>query len=205
MHRFVWDLRYPKPAKPDTRVPSADGVWAPPGLYTVELTVDGRDYRQPLTVVADPRVKVSQAGFDREFELARKVEAEQVQVSAALDRAATLLNALDERLAQGGEARRQMAVVMAEGTNISGTRPHAIPFPAVPPLRTDSLQALAADLDDLESAVDGADADPSPDALSSYATVSRKLTATMAEWNRFETVDVPKLNARLKAAGKQPI
>jgi hypothetical protein len=98
-----------------------------------------------------------------------------------------------------------VAAVMAKASNIAGARPHAIPFPATPPLRTDSLQALAADLDNLESAVDGADADPSPDALTSYATVSRKLTATMAEWQRFETVDLPKLNARLKAAGKQPI
>jgi hypothetical protein len=205
MQRFVWDLHYTKPAKPEAQGPSEDGVWAPPGRYTVELTVDGRDYRQPLTVAADPRVKLSQAGFDREFELARKVATEQVQVSAALDRAATLLNALDDRLARGGAARRQIAAVMAKASNIAGTRPHAIPFPAVPPLRTDSLQALAADLDSLESAVDGADADPSPDALSSYTTVSRKLMATMAQWKRFDTVDVPELNARLKAAGEQPI
>jgi hypothetical protein len=61
------------------------------------------------------------------------------------------------------------------------------------------------DLDTLESAVDDADADPSPDALSSYAILSRKLAGTMAEWTRLETVDVPKLNARLKAAGGRPI
>ncbi|MGA8092948.1 MAG: hypothetical protein WBV35_11470 [Steroidobacteraceae bacterium] len=205
MQRFVWDLRYPKPAAPGAQGPSEDGAWAPPGRYTVELTVAGRDYRQPLTVVADPRVKVSQAGFEREFELTREVEAEQTQVSAALDRATMLVNTLADRLAQAGAARRQMAAVMAKASNISGPRPHAIPFPAVPPVRTDSLQALAADLDNLESAVDGADADPSPDAVSSYAMVSRKLTATMAEWTRFETVDVSKLNARLKAAGKPPI
>ena len=75
----------------------------------------------------------------------------------------------------------------------------------MPSLRTDSLQALSADLESLESAVDGADADPSPDALSSYAALSQKATATLAEWTRLETVELPKLNERLKAAGKQPI
>ena len=205
MQRFVWDLRYPKAAAPGARGPSKDGVWAPPGQYTVELTVAGQDYRQPLLVKPDPRVRVTQAGFEREFELARKVEAAQLQVSAALDRATSLLDTLDARLAQSGAARREMAAVMAKATNISGTRAHAIPFPAVPPLRTDSLQALAADLDDLEAAVDDADADPSPDALSSYATLSQKATATLAEWTRFEQADVGKLNERLKAAGQQPI
>ena len=56
-----------------------------------------------------------------------------------------------------------------------------------------------------KSAVDGADADPSPDALSSYATLTRTLTATLAEWARLEEIDVPKLNERLKAAGERPI
>ena len=54
-----------------------DGVWAPPGHYTVELTVDGRTLRQPLTVKPDPRVKLTQAAYEREFHLARMVEAEQ--------------------------------------------------------------------------------------------------------------------------------
>lgn len=205
MQRFVWDLRYAKPTEAGNKGTSGDGAWAPPGRYTVELTVDGREYRQPLLVKPDPRVKVSQAGFEREFELAQKVAAAQLQASAALGRATKLLDALDARLAKADAAHREMAALMAKAINISGTRPHAIPFPAVPPLRTDSLQALSTDLDSLESAVDGADADPSPDALSSYATLSRKLTATLAEWARLETVDVPKLNEQLEASGRQPI
>ncbi|MGH8326722.1 MAG: hypothetical protein ACRET2_08170, partial [Steroidobacteraceae bacterium] len=80
-----------------------------------------------------------------------------------------------------------------------------VPFPVVPPLRVDSLQAISQSLDGLQSAVDGADADPSPDALSSYATLSHELAATLAEWKRFQSVDVPKLNESLKAAGEQPI
>jgi photosystem II stability/assembly factor-like uncharacterized protein len=205
MQRLVWDLRYAKPTESEAKGPPTAGVWAPPGRYTVELTANGSEYRQPLTVEPDPRVKLSQAGFEREFELARKVEAAQFQVSAALGRATKLLDTLDARLASAGAAHRQVAAVMAKASNISGTRPHAIPFPAVPPVRTDSLQALAADLDSLESAVDSADADPSPDALSSYSTLSGKLTATLAEWTHLEQVDVPKLNERLKAAGEQPI
>ena len=207
MQRFVWDLRYAKPTAPGSKGPSEDGAWAPPGRYTVELTVAGRDYRAPLIVKPDPRVKLPEGAYERELELTRKVEAAQLQVAGALDRAVKLLNALDARLAKPDATHEQLAMLFAKATAISGTRPHPerMPYPAIPPLRADSLQALATDLDGLESAVDGADADPSPDALSSYATLSRKLTATLAEWGRLERVDVPQLDARLKAAGEQPI
>jgi photosystem II stability/assembly factor-like uncharacterized protein len=207
MQRFVWDLHYAKLTQPDTQGQSEDGVWAPPGRYTVELTVDGRDYRQPLTVEADPRVKVSTAALQRQFELARRVEAQRLQVSLALKGAQTLLDALDSRLATAGSLRGEVAMVLAKATDISGTRPHAnrVAFPAVPPLRSDSLQAIATDLRHLESAVDGADANPSPDARASYAMLSRTLAVTLAKWKRFEGSDVPKLSARLKAAGQRPI
>ncbi|MGH8327208.1 MAG: WD40/YVTN/BNR-like repeat-containing protein, partial [Steroidobacteraceae bacterium] len=207
MQRFVWDLRYAKLTEPGSKASSEDGVWAPPGRYTVELTVGGRDYRQPLLVKPDPRVKVTQAALVREFQLARKVEAAQLQASAALDEAVKLLNALDTRLAKQGAAHGDLAALFQKATDISGTRPHPerVPYPAIPPLRSDSLQALANDLTDLQSAVDGADADPSADALSSYALLSRRLQATLAEWSSLQKVDVPKLNERLKSAGEKPI
>ena len=207
MQRFVWDLRYAKLTQADTEGSPKDGVWAPPGRYTVELTVAGRDYRQPLSVVPDPRVKVSQAALQRQFELARKVEAQRLTVSVALAGAETLLDAIDARLATAGALHADMAALLAKATDISGTRPHAnrMPFPAVPPLRTDSLQAIATDLRQLEAAVDGADAAPSPDALASYAELSRSLSATLAEWKRLQSADLARLNARLKSAGQQPI
>jgi photosystem II stability/assembly factor-like uncharacterized protein len=207
MQRFVWDLRYARLTEPGAKGPSQDGVWAPPGRYTVELTADGHDYRKPLLVKPDPRVKVTEAALQREFALARKVEAAQLQASTALDEAVKLLNALDARLAQPSAAHGEMAALFAKVTDISGTRPHPerVPFPAVPPLRTDSLQALANDLGDLQSAVDGADADPGPDAVASYATLSRQLTATLAQWTQLRQTDVRKVQERLKSAGEKPI
>ena len=207
MQRFVWNLRYARLPKPGAKGPSEDGVWAPPGRYTVVLSADGRDYRAPLVVKPDPRVKVPAAALQREFELARKVEAAQVQVSAALDEAVKLLNTLDARLAKHGPGHEQMARLFAKVTDVSGSRPHPerMPFPAIPPRRTDSLDALSTDLDSLESAVDRADADPSPDALSSYATLSRTMAATLGEWRHLQKVEVPRLNERLKDAGQQPL
>jgi len=83
MHRFVWDLHYPPPDAlaheypisaiyHDTpRYPIGPAVL--PGQYSIKLTVDGRSYRQPLTVRMDPRVKTSSAGLLQQFTLATKV------------------------------------------------------------------------------------------------------------------------------------
>jgi photosystem II stability/assembly factor-like uncharacterized protein len=210
MQRFVWDLHYAPPALPGAQAaegPPEQGVWAPPGQYTVELSVAGRDYREPLTVTPDPRVKVSPAALEREFELARQVEVSRVQAMAALERAGKLIETLQERLASAGRARREMAALLAKASNISGTSVAAlrVPFPAMPPELSDSVQALVMDLGALQSAVDGADANPSPDDLTSYAILSRIESATLAEWSNLERVDVTKLNARLQALGQKPI
>ena len=77
MHRFLWDMRYqplevaggrgrgglPISATPHNTVPVPNSIWAPPGLYTVKLTVDGRTFEQPLKLRLDPRVKTPAAGL----------------------------------------------------------------------------------------------------------------------------------------------
>ena len=74
-----------------------------------------------------------------------------------------------------------------------------------PPRRTDSLRALPMNLAKLKQAVDGAAADPSPDAKASYAELSTTLDATIEAWQRLKRSDLPDLNAQLKAAGAKPI
>jgi hypothetical protein len=67
LHRFVWDLRYPRPlvtnyafpisAIPGRTVPEPLGPFVRPGTYTVRLLVNGDTLTQPVRVRMDPRVK----------------------------------------------------------------------------------------------------------------------------------------------------
>ncbi|MDE1895040.1 MAG: hypothetical protein KGH90_12010, partial [Xanthomonadaceae bacterium] len=209
MHRFVWDLHYAAPALPGSGGDAANaGVWAPPGAYTIDLQVDGKHYRQPLTVVADPRVKLSAAAFQREFVLARKVEAAAVRTAAASAEAGKLLQALDARLGHAdGALRGQIGALMAQLQDLSGVVLHPDPRNSMgsPPKRTDSLRALSMNFATLSHAVDGADADPSTDALSSYASLTHTLDATLAAWHRLGGQPLATLNAQLKAAGQPPV
>lgn len=210
MHRFVWDLRYPKPAAAASSREASErgGIWSPPGQYTVELSVDGRSYRQPLLVKPDPRVHVSLDALQREFELARKVEDASTRASAASTEAGKLLKTLDAREAHAGSSlRAPIAALMDKISDLSGVEahPHAGNSMPAPPHRLDSLRALSMNLAKLEQAVDGADADPSTDAKASYAALSQTLSGTLDAWQQLKRVDMAALNAQLKAAGEKPI
>ncbi len=143
-HRFVWDLHYAKAGGlKDSDAPA--GVWAPPGHYTVELTAGGRKLRQPLTIIADPRVKVSQADFDAEFRLAKQIEGARVRARSMLERAADLKSVLSK--SPGNAALSlQLAALVGEDAPIGG---------ANAPM---TLTAVSEWLDKLSQAVDGADA-----------------------------------------------
>jgi photosystem II stability/assembly factor-like uncharacterized protein len=138
MHRFVWPIRYPAPAALAGSAGSyANGVWAPPGKYSVVLTVDGRKFTQPLVVTPDPRVRMTPEAYARQFALAREIEQARVTVAGLVEKAPPL------------------------------------PPKSEPPL--DSPAFLAASLQRLANAVDGADADPSPDARAAFEAIRKKL------------------------------
>ena len=76
LNRFVWDLRYEEA----TKVPhaplwggSTEGPVALPGNYQVRLTVLGKSYTAPLEVKPDPRLKVTQADLQKQFDLLMKI------------------------------------------------------------------------------------------------------------------------------------
>jgi hypothetical protein len=47
---------------------------AVPGNYELVLTVDGKTYRQPLTVTLDPRVNVAPGDLEAQLDLARMID-----------------------------------------------------------------------------------------------------------------------------------
>ena len=106
MHRFSWDLHYDpivvdgvSPGEPETGAvphrtyPSINAPWAPPGMYSVHLTVDGNSDVKPLTLRLDPRVKTPVAALAQVATLSQEMydgavaaHAAQVQARALSDR-----------------------------------------------------------------------------------------------------------------------
>jgi photosystem II stability/assembly factor-like uncharacterized protein len=209
LHRFVWPLRYAPPAALADGNSYANGAWAPPGQYTVELKVDGRSFKQSLTVAADPRVHLQQNAFDQQFALAQQVEGLQVKLATAQGQAGTLHKQLQaaRKNAKGDvagaiEALDTKVVALA---GITEAPNHYNAWTMAPP-GTENFHFLDGAIGSLMQAVDGgADAAPSPDARAGYAALSSQLEAVLAKWDALRTGDVSALNAKLKAAGQPAI
>ena len=127
MHRVSWDLRYPDPpalnfgysgtlltyreytlnwhALPgQTYLSTLVGPMVLPGTYSAKLTVDGKSYTQPVTVVADPRVNVPAAGLAAQFQLQMRMIAGITATHDAFNYIQKVRDALAGRLADKPDA-----------------------------------------------------------------------------------------------------
>jgi hypothetical protein len=209
LHRFIWPLRYAPPATLAHGDPWKDGVWAPPGRYTVKLTVNGKTYREPLTVVHDPRVTIPADAYVQQFDLARKVEAEQAKLATATHEAHALHAAL-------GKARAGASGVLLKSINaldaevVATAHIVGVPNPynawSMPPDNVQNFGYLTGAFASLMQAVDGgADAVPSADARTGYRRLTGILDATLRQWEALKSGRLPALNAELKASGQAPV
>jgi hypothetical protein len=95
LHRFVWDVRYDRPAVEEFSYPISavirntpkepQGMWTMPGTYQVRLTVAGRPYRTAVVVKMDPRVKTTNADLLLQFRLSKALDDMMRQLKDAKD------------------------------------------------------------------------------------------------------------------------
>src|SRR5690348_13884889 len=209
LHRFVWPLRYAPPAVLADGNPYANGAWAPPGSYTVAMQVDGKTFKQPLTVLADPRVHLPQAAFDQQFALAQQVEGLQVKLATAQAQAGKVHKQLQAaRKKANGDLAEAIGALDAKVVALAGITEAPNHFNAwtMAPPGTDNFHFMDGAIGSLIQAVDGgADAAPSPDARAGYAALNVRLDAVLKNWDALRTGEISALNAKLKAAGQKPI
>lgn len=171
-HRFYWPIRLPRPAALATGDPFADGVWAPPAEYRVELVIDGARFAQSLTVAADPRVTLPEA-YRAQFALAREIDGERARLAGVGEEIDQVLKGLAttlQTLAGGGRRARngRLAGELALRDRLlilAGKAPAGSPANAwwLGARERASIQFAAGQLANLAEAVDGADAAPSPE------------------------------------------
>ena len=251
MHRFLWDVHYqplpggggrgglPIAAIPFNTAPAPTTPWAPPGHYTVKLTVNGKTLSQPMTIKQDPRVKTPALVMQQVYTLSTAAYREAANAFAAAGQAqqlreqvAKLQSSLGARpaeaVASGSAKAGDVAAALtvfdtkveavagaAGGGGGRGGRGAAVPAqipeaasasqgrgPAAAPVTlSDASAALGAVMNVLQSA----DVQPTAVQLKAVTTARARGTAAMARWSALRTVDLPALNATLKAAGIEPI
>ena len=172
-HRFVWDLRYPRPrsdksdymisaiAGEDTPI-APRGPLAAPGRYAVRLTVDGAVQEQPLVLTPDPRVKSTPGIFAERLAFESNVVAAMNESYEALARVRVLRKKLS-----GKTAERALA--------LEAGKP-----PAAGLAGTNRLLAT------LLEGVDGSDDVPTSTQKDAFARARANLDRLLGEWKSLE-------------------
>jgi photosystem II stability/assembly factor-like uncharacterized protein len=153
-HRYVWDLRYL----------NAGGPLLPPGAYTVQMSVSGQIYSQPLTIIPDPRVKTTVPEMRAQFAMILEVQEEIKVVGEALSKAQGLY-----RKSQG-DKRAALAKLLGIGSD-----GHPIPHDVT------SLRHVADGLGALEGAVRSGPAAPTPEYRLALANLKKRAAPFMTE------------------------
>ena len=210
MHRFSWDLRR-DPVSPQDLIPAGDEEatgavpgrtypnynvpWAPPGRYTVRLTVEGKSHSQPLELRLDPRVKIAPAALAQLTALGT----EMYDGAVAAHRAFIEAKELAERVAALTGAQAESVKGDLEALAPSDLQRNIRSFrrrggaPARPTLEavSNAMQAAA-------MAMQGADVAPTAVQVAACAAARAQGRAAMASWN----VTRAKALALIAAAGR---
>jgi photosystem II stability/assembly factor-like uncharacterized protein len=217
MHRFSWDMRY-QPidtvsaseagnveatgAVPHRSVHPAAAPWAPPGRYTVRLTVDGRSYTQPLTLRLDPRVRTPTAGLQQLATLTRQMYDAAGMTHAAYRQARGLADALDTLSGSGAERFRAQVESLAPAP---ASRPRARRSFRRAPAEPTTLESTSRALLRAAMAMQGADLAPTAAQVAACNGAQRASAAVMARWNELRTAGLAAFNARRRAAGRAAV
>ncbi len=214
MHRWTWDFQYTAVAgavrlEDDEFFSAARGVTALPGAYSVKLTVAGQTYSQPLTVKLDPRIKISGAELQKQFDAATAVSRRQSEISEAQHNVRQLLSQARQLRSQ---AQNNAALVSAlhalieKAEDIAGSAPLRYgAVPSKPPKEQPDLSSLSTKFAQIFSAINNGDAAPTADAMQAFRAAETELQSVMAKWTTLSANDLPAMNAQLKQAGLAPI
>ena len=204
LHRFTWDLRYPRPdvagfsfpisAIPGRTVPEPLGPFAAPGTYTVRLTVNGDTMSQPVRVRMDPRVKtpapVLAARDSLHLEIYRSVNA----LAAARRRVTALRESVRQQMGSTQGPRRdslpnfdrQLATLEGAGGGRGGRG--AAPAAGRGLVQIPSLPQLQNELMTLYSVIDDSDSAPTSQVSSAARARLSQARTALAAVRRLGTV-----------------
>jgi photosystem II stability/assembly factor-like uncharacterized protein len=223
MHRLVWDLRWTAPGAGggfggggggtivhDTpRGPF--GAFVLPGVYTVKLTVNGQTYTQTVRVKIDPRVHVTalelaaantlETRLADEIHRANDASADAQKLRTELKTAqstasgnadvAGAIRALEEKIVaivgEGGGRGGGGGGGRGRGGETAGGAPN--------------LAVVAGELNQVYSSVSASDFAPTITQTNAASEPEHEFAELMTKWGSLKRVDLPALNAKLRAAG----
>jgi hypothetical protein len=195
-NRFVWDLRYtpPRSRQHDYSIAAIAGQGTErepqgplvlPGKYEIRLTVGGQITSQPLNVLMDPRVHVSDAALRDQRALAVDVwntMEDQYALRIAVDMVHRQISALEQKPDQDAATRGLLHSLTAKSASI-----------------LDSLNDGG--LAELETVITGADREPTHQMREAYDVFKMKFSNAKKRWDLLAGTDLAALDNSLEKQG----
>src|SRR5216117_3245951 len=211
LNRATWDLRYdPPPAfahsfvfngNPGSTPAEPEGALAMAGVYRVRLTVDGKQYTQPLTVRRDPRSRVAPAALAAQHALLMRLSSGLQATWTDFKPVAALRHAVariapDDTVSEVGKAAKALGTrldsiagdSLGEARKVWDARPKAWNF-----------AALNSELGLELTSQDNADHAPTQAMLAVARSSCDALQKLVDRWNHVVRVDVPAFNRTLQS------
>jgi photosystem II stability/assembly factor-like uncharacterized protein len=203
MNRFYWDMRYPnaREAASDVELAGFEASRpsppvAPPGRYTVRLTVGGQTYERPFEIRKDPHVTATDADLQAQFDLMVKIRDKVSEVSDALNKLRDVRRQLEAREKQaparmGATAPVKQKLLAIEGQLTRLTLSH--PLELGPKGLGNKLAALSGD-------VGRGDAKPTKQMYAVFDDLSARLAVQLGQLDEVITKELPALTSDASAA-----
>jgi hypothetical protein len=214
LNRFVWDMRYAgAPAIPKTAMwaASLQGPVALPGHYQVRVTVDGKSETQPFEIAPDPRLHVTEAELQQQFDLDMAIRGELRQVQDAIlqirslqARLAALRQAVAaKRIAHGSRILRAAGALERETTGLEDRmiqrKSVASEDPLNFPIRLNNMLAS------LNALVERGASAPTQAERTDFDQLRAMAAEDLRQWERAKQTDLVSFNALLARSGQPAI
>jgi hypothetical protein len=173
-----------------------------PGEYRVRLRIGKHSWEQPLTVVADPRVKAKPADYAAQFELAKRLaDALDASSGAVFEVRSLRAQIKDLTPSPAGALAGQVRALDQALAELLAPPPDSAADGRTPDHQ--GLEGVNGDLATLYGQVTSADAAPTTVQVTAADAAVTEWRPLTAEWERLKSKDIAALNAALRHAGKK--
>jgi hypothetical protein len=196
LNRFVWNLRYPDATGFPGMILWAgtlSGPTAPPGVYTVRLTVDGKTQTQTFEVKKDPRLSTTPEDYAKQVSLALQIRDKLSETNEGVIRIRELRKQLadytrrdDKRVADAAKALNTKLTALEE--ELYQTKNRASEDPLNFPIKLNNKLAHVLGV------VEGSDNPPTQQSNMVYEDVATRVNGQLKTLDGLLTTDLAAFN-----------
>jgi hypothetical protein len=205
MHRLLWNLAWGGSGGPmadeESEYRNPSGPKVAPGIFQVQLTVDGRTQSQPLKVIMDPRSPATAEVLQQQVQLGRQIFVEATEARRTLAEIASV----QKQLADVEQKARQNPTLGAALADAQSEIAKIVSNKENHQQQNEGLEESYSELASALHVVEGGDRAVPSQAIAVYKASSQRLKEGIAQWTTFKQMKLAQINQKLREGNLAPI